>query len=60
VGVARGVITPVNFLADLVVLCFERRRPKQNTVARLKLKNLPLKILGWLGYRLHYTCEKII
>ena len=29
-------------LAYLIILCFERRCPKQNTVARLKSKILPL------------------
>jgi len=42
---------PLKFLAYLVVLCFERRCPKQNTVAHLKSKYLaPPNILGWLHY----------
>jgi len=37
------------FLAYLVILCFERRCLKQNTVARLKLSDLVHpKILCWL------------
>ena len=40
---------PKNFLAYLVVLCFERRCLKQNTVARLKSKIFaPPKF--WAGY----------
>jgi len=46
----RGVHSPKIFLAYLVVLCFERRCPKQNTVARLKSKYLAPKVLGWLCY----------
>jgi len=34
------------FLAYLVVLCFEKRCPKQNTVARLKSKYLSQKKFG--------------
>ena len=46
-----GRPTPFKFLACLVVLCFERRFPKQNTVARLKSKYLPPKNFGvWLRY----------
>jgi len=41
----------INFLAYLVILCFERRCPKQNTVARLKSKFLaPTKKYFWAGY----------
>jgi len=36
-------MTP-QILAYLVISCFERRYPKQNTVARLKLKFLPPSI----------------
>jgi len=32
---------PLTVLAYLVISCFERWFPKQNTVARLKLKDLP-------------------
>jgi len=50
IDVARGGMAP-KFLACLVVLCFERRCFKENTVARLKSKYLALqKILGWLRY----------
>jgi len=44
-------------LEYLVILCFERRYPKQNTVARLKASILspkivlsPQTILGWLQH----------
>ena len=40
------LICPHTFLAYLVVLCFERRCPKQNTVARWKSKYLPPKHFG--------------
>jgi len=54
----RYVVTPLGqgeqppkYLAYLVALRFERRRIKQNTVARLKSKYLaPPNILGWLRY----------
>ena len=47
-------MTPPKFLAHLVILCFERRWPKQNTVASLKSKDLPLQTsLYWL---LHFLC----
>jgi len=36
---------PPNFLSYLVILCFEGRDPKQNTVARLKLQFLPSPII---------------
>jgi len=52
VGVALGArwAMPPKFLAYLVVLCFDRRCPKQYTlIARLKSKYLaPPKIFGWL------------
>ena len=49
IGVARGLVP--QFLAYLVVLCFEKRCPEQNTVARLKSKYLaPPKIFGWLRH----------
>jgi len=42
---------PPNFLANVVVLCFETRCPKPNTFAHLNSKDLaPPKILGWLPY----------
>jgi len=46
IGVARGgqeAIPPQN-------LGFERRYPRQNTVARLKSQILPPKSLGWLRH----------
>jgi len=60
-GVARGVseaMPPTKFLENIVILCFERRFFKQNSVIRLKSSILappnfaPPKFLGWLR---HYT-----
>jgi len=53
-GGAQGAMAP-KFLACIVILCFERRYPKQNTVARLKSNILsPKKCLAppkiWAGY----------
>jgi len=46
------------FLAYLVVLCFQRKLPKQNFVARSKSKYLAHpKILGWLHYCFEVCCE---
>ena len=54
ISVATGVQgdhTPQIFFTYLVVLCFDRRCPKQNIVARLKSTYLsPQKILGWLRH----------
>ena len=56
---AKGTIAP-KFLKCLVVLCLERRFPKQNNVTRLKLEYLaPLQILGWLRHCLHPSFNKI-
>jgi len=54
------------FLAYIVILCFERRCPKQNSVIRLKSKNFAPhpQILGclrlWMTFRsslsLHLFC----
>jgi len=46
--VGKGAISP-KFIACLVILCFERRCRKQNTIARLKSKDLTSTIL-WAGY----------
>jgi len=50
------------FLAYLVISCFEKRLPRQNTVARLKSKILSppnflalSKILGWLRHCTYLT-----
>jgi len=42
---SQGASRPLSpeFVECLVILCFERRYPKQNTAARLKSK-----VLGWL------------
>jgi len=46
--VAKGVIPPT-FLENIVILCFERRFSKQNSVISLKSNVLPRqKFLGWL------------
>jgi len=46
---------PPKFLANLVILCFERQCPKQNTAASLKSK-----IWGWLRHLLLVTfCRNI-
>jgi len=53
-GVARGGQrghAPPKFLENTVILCFERRFSKQNSVIRLKTDILlPPKFLGWLRY----------
>jgi len=54
-GVAWGPCTlPPKFLAYLVILCFVKRRPKQNTFARLKPNISQKKILAWLR---HWVCS---
>jgi len=45
---AKGVMHP-KFLAFYIILCFERQCAKQNTVVRLKSKDLPTKNF-WAGY----------
>jgi len=51
IALAKGGIHPKKFLAYLVILCVERRCPKQNSVARLKSKTLsPQKHFGWLRH----------
>jgi len=47
---AKGIISP----KFLVILCFERRYRKLNTVARLKSKDLPTPNL-WAGYDTRYA-----
>jgi len=51
IGVGRGAKGTISskFLAFLVILFFERRCRKQNTVARFKWKDLPAPNL-WAGY----------
>ena len=56
IGLGRGnkrAISP-KFLAILVILCFERRCRKQNTVAGLRSKDLPALNL-WVGYVTRYA-----
>jgi len=52
IGVARGAqdaMPPAIFLAYIVISCFERRHPKQNTVTRLKSNILALQRI-WAGF----------
>ena len=53
---SQGAMSP-KFLAYFVILCFETRCPKQNTIVRLKLKHLASKILGWLRY---WFCPSVV
>jgi len=46
---SQGGMPPAKFLAYLVILCFERRCPKQNTAARLRAKYLAPQNF-WAGY----------
>jgi len=57
IGVARGpkgAMALAKFLEYRVILCFERRYPKQNTVVNLKSKVFAPKVFGspkfWSGY----------
>jgi len=54
-GVARGSCA-LRCSESLVILCFEKRYPKQNTVTTQKSKILTPKLLGWL----HHWCEELI
>jgi len=53
-GVARGAKEDMprsKFLENIVILCFERRFPKQNSVIHLKSNILaPPIFLGWLRH----------
>jgi len=57
-GGQRGYVPP-KFLENLVILCFERRFSKQNSVICLKSNILPPppKFLGWLR---HWHGTKIL
>jgi len=47
----KGLCTPNICMPCLVVLCFEKRCPKPNSVVRLNSKySAPPKLLGWLRY----------
>ena len=48
-------VTPPKFLAYLVILCFDKRYLRQNTVARLKSSILDLPKTFWAGYAI--GCE---
>jgi len=54
IGVARGGQRghgPPKFLENIVILCFERRFSKQNSVIHLESNILdPPKFLGWLRH----------
>ena len=53
IGVARGPYPP-KFVECLVIVCFERRYPKQNTVARLQSNILRHPTL-WAGYATDFS-----
>jgi len=62
IGGARGPMEPCplpKFLAYVVILCFERRCPKQNTVARLKSNILTAPQMIGLATPLDKNCEKL-
>ena len=50
IGIARGAMEPFTpkFLAYLVILCFDRQCPEQNTVAHLSQSTWPQKNI-WVG-----------
>jgi len=53
IGVAGGGdkgYMALKLLENIVILCFEVRFCKQNSVIRLKWNILPPKFLGWLRY----------
>jgi len=52
----KGAMAPHKFIENIVILCFERRLSKQNTVIRLKLNILPPKFLGWLRHQ--FKCNQ--
>jgi len=63
IGVARGQRgqVPPTFLEHIVILCFERRFSKQNSVIRLKSDILaPLKFLGWLRHWYPLNCKETL
>jgi len=56
-GRAKGAMAPFKFLENIVILCFERRFSKQNSVIRLKSNILapqnfldPPNFVGWLRH----------
>ena len=49
IGVAKGAMPP-KILENMVILCFERRFSKQNSVIRLKSNILPPLQNFWAGY----------
>jgi len=64
IGVARGelgAMVPPKFLEHIVILCFEKRYPKQNSVIRLKWNILaPLKIFVLATLLRHTTLNVIV
>jgi len=52
-GVATGGLRdhdPPKVLEHIVILCFERRYPQENSINRLKSNILAPQFLGWLLY----------
>jgi len=48
---SHGAIPPKKFLAYLVILCFEKRRPKRKYCCSPKVKHIaPKQIQGWLRH----------
>jgi len=43
-------LNSAKFLANLVILCFDRQYPEQNTFVRWKSEYWPPNIVGWLRY----------
>jgi len=69
IGVARGGkgSCPPKFFENIVILCFESRLSKQNSVIRLESNILaplnfsaPSKLLGWLRHWLQATMSHCI
>jgi len=60
-GGAKGAMPPPKCLKNKVILCFERRFSKQNSVIRLKSNSLPPQIFWpppkfWAGYATDCKC----
>ena len=63
-GWAKGAMPPPNFLENMVILCFERRFSKQNSVIRLKSNTFAPKIFFpppnfWAGYATASACRAL-
>jgi len=60
-GGGKGLCLPPKFLENIVILCFERRFSKQNSVIHLKSNILtPSQFLGWLRHCTHcgFRCRR--